>query len=53
MGRQARKTAQASFDSKLVVEKIALHQHVPHGAALIWCHADDRAFLQPLVSLLV
>ena len=53
MGRQARKTAQASFNSKLVVEKIALHQHVPYGAALIWSHANDRAFLQSLVSLLV
>ena len=53
MGRQARKTAQASFNSKLVVEKVAFHQHVPHGAALIWSHADDRAFLQSLVSLLV
>lgn len=31
MGRQARATAEASLDSKLVVEKGALHQHVPHG----------------------
>ena len=53
MGRQARKTAQASFNSKLVVEEVAFHQHVPDGAALIWSHADDRAFLQSLVSLLV
>ena len=53
MGRQARKTAQASFNSKFVVEKVAFHQHVPHGAALIWSHADHRAFLQPFVSLLV
>ena len=53
MGRQARTTAQASFNSKLVVEKAAFHQHVPHGAALIRSHADDRAFLQSFVNLLV
>lgn len=51
MGRQARTTSEASFDTKLVVEKVALHQYVPHSPPLICSYADYGTLLRSLVSL--
>ncbi len=49
MDGQAGTTAEASFDSKLVVEKAAFHHYVPHGSTLICSYADDGTLLQSLV----
>ena len=51
MGRQARATTEASFDSNFLVEKGAFHRHVPHGSPFICSHTHGGALLQSLVSL--
>jgi hypothetical protein len=50
MGRQARTTSEASFDTQLVMEKVTLHQYVPHSPPLICSYADHGTLLRSLVS---
>ena len=51
MGRSAGTAAEASFGSKLALEKVSFHKHVPHGPLFICSYANNGALLQSLVSL--
>ena len=49
MGCKARTASEASFDTELV-EKITLHQYVPHSLPLICSYANHGTLLRSIVS---
>ena len=50
MGCKARTASEASFDTKLIVEKITVYQYVPHSPPLICSYANHGTFLWSIVS---